>query len=34
VRPGLSVDEVLANVPKDGRDGQFFRVQQVLEERP
>jgi aspartyl-tRNA(Asn)/glutamyl-tRNA(Gln) amidotransferase subunit C len=34
VRPGLSIDEVLANVPKGGRDGQFFRVQQVLEERP
>ena len=34
VRPGLSVDEVFANVPPGGRDGDFFRVQQVLEERP
>ena len=34
VRPGLSVDEALANAPRGGRDGEFFRVQQVLEERP
>jgi len=34
VRPGLSRDEALANAPKGGRDGEFFRVQQVLEERP
>lgn len=34
VRPGLGVEEALANVPKDGRDGEFFRVQAVLEERP
>src|SRR5256714_3537089 len=33
-RPGLSVDQALANVPRGGRDGEFFRVQQVLEERP
>jgi len=34
IRPGLSTDEAFANVPKGGRDGEFFRVQQVLEERP
>jgi aspartyl-tRNA(Asn)/glutamyl-tRNA(Gln) amidotransferase subunit C len=34
VRPGLSRDEALANAPRGGRDGEFFRVQQVLEERP
>jgi aspartyl-tRNA(Asn)/glutamyl-tRNA(Gln) amidotransferase subunit C len=34
VRPGLSRDEALANAPKGGRDGEFFRVQAVLEERP
>jgi aspartyl-tRNA(Asn)/glutamyl-tRNA(Gln) amidotransferase subunit C len=34
IRPGLSREEALANAPKDGRDGEFFRVQQVLEERP
>jgi aspartyl-tRNA(Asn)/glutamyl-tRNA(Gln) amidotransferase subunit C len=34
IRPGLSRDEALANAPKGGRDGEFFRVQQVLEERP
>ena len=34
VRPGLLRDEALANAPKGGRDGEFFRVQQVLEERP
>ena len=34
MRPSLSRDEALANAPKGGRDGEFFRVQQVLEERP
>jgi aspartyl-tRNA(Asn)/glutamyl-tRNA(Gln) amidotransferase subunit C len=34
IRRGLSRDEALANAPKGGRDGEFFRVQQVLEERP
>jgi aspartyl-tRNA(Asn)/glutamyl-tRNA(Gln) amidotransferase subunit C len=34
IRPGLSRDEALANAPKGGRDGEFFRVQAVLEERP
>ena len=34
IRPGLSRDDALANAPKGGRDGEFFRVQQVLEERP
>ena len=34
IRPGLSRDQALANAPKGGRDGEFFRVQQVLEERP
>jgi aspartyl-tRNA(Asn)/glutamyl-tRNA(Gln) amidotransferase subunit C len=34
VRPGLTVAEALANAPRGGRDGEFFRVQQVLEERP
>jgi aspartyl-tRNA(Asn)/glutamyl-tRNA(Gln) amidotransferase subunit C len=34
IRPGLARDEALANAPKGGRDGEFFRVQQVLEERP
>ena len=34
IRPGLTRDEALANAPKGGRDGEFFRVQQVLEERP
>jgi len=33
VRPGLSMDEALANAPKGGRDGEFFRVQEVLEGR-
>lgn len=32
-RPGLSTDEALANAPKGGRDGEFFRVQEVLEGR-
>jgi aspartyl-tRNA(Asn)/glutamyl-tRNA(Gln) amidotransferase subunit C len=34
VRPGLSREEALANAPKGGRDGEFFRVQAVLEDRP
>ena len=34
VRPGFSRDEALANAPRGGRDGEFFRVQAVLEERP
>lgn len=34
IRPGLAREEALANAPKGGRDGEFFRVQQVLEERP
>jgi aspartyl-tRNA(Asn)/glutamyl-tRNA(Gln) amidotransferase subunit C len=34
IRPGLSREEALANAPKGGRDGEFFRVQPVLEERP
>jgi aspartyl-tRNA(Asn)/glutamyl-tRNA(Gln) amidotransferase subunit C len=34
IRPGLTRDDALANAPKGGRDGEFFRVQQVLEERP
>jgi len=33
VRPGLTREEALANAPKGGRDGEFFRVQEVLEER-
>ena len=33
VRPGLTTDQALANAPKGGRDGEFFRVQEVLEER-
>src|SRR2546427_6131949 len=33
-RPGLTVDETLANPPRGGRDGQFFLVQQALEDRP
>jgi len=32
-RPGLSTEQALANAPKGGRDGEFFRVQEVLEER-
>jgi len=34
LRPGLTREEALANTPRGGRDGEFFRVQQVLEERP
>ena len=33
IRPGLSLEQALANAPKGGRDGEFFRVQEVLEER-
>jgi aspartyl-tRNA(Asn)/glutamyl-tRNA(Gln) amidotransferase subunit C len=33
IRPGLTTDEALANAPKGGRDGEFFRVQEILEER-
>ncbi|HEU5288872.1 MAG TPA: Asp-tRNA(Asn)/Glu-tRNA(Gln) amidotransferase subunit GatC [Candidatus Limnocylindria bacterium] len=32
-RPGLTNAQALANAPKGGRDGEFFRVQEVLEER-
>ena len=32
-RPGLTAEQALANAPKGGRDGEFFRVQEVLEER-
>src|SRR5919198_2757978 len=32
VRPGLPVEDALANAPRGGRDGGFFRVQHVLEE--
>lgn len=32
-RPGLTTEEALANAPKGGRDGEFFRVQEVLEQR-
>ena len=31
--PGLTNEEALANAPKGGRDGEFFRVQEVLEGR-
>jgi len=34
IRPGLSVDQAFANTGRGGRDGDFFRVQHVLEERP
>jgi aspartyl-tRNA(Asn)/glutamyl-tRNA(Gln) amidotransferase subunit C len=34
IRPGLTREDALANAPRGGRDGEFFRVQQVLEERP
>ena len=33
VRPGLSREQALANAPRGGQDGTFFRVQVVLEER-
>ncbi len=32
-RPGLTTEQALANAPKGGRDGEFFRVQEVLEQR-
>ncbi len=32
-RPGLTMEQALANAPKGGRDGEFFRVQEVLEGR-
>src|ERR1700737_1507949 len=32
-RPCLTTEEALANAPRGGRDGEFFRVQEVLEER-
>ena len=31
--PGLTTGDALANAPKGGRDGEFFRVQEVLEAR-
>jgi aspartyl-tRNA(Asn)/glutamyl-tRNA(Gln) amidotransferase subunit C len=31
---GLAPEDVFANVPRGARDGEFFRVQPVLEERP
>ena len=33
IRPGLTTDEALANAPKGGRDGEFFRVQEILQGR-
>lgn len=33
LRPGLTTEQALANAPSGGRDGEFFRVQEVLEER-
>ena len=33
IRPGLTTDEALANAPKGGRDGEFFKVQEILEGR-
>src|SRR6266540_2150481 len=33
IRSGLSTDDALANAPKGGRDGEFFRVQEILEGR-
>jgi len=32
-RTAMTTEEALANAPKGGRDGEFFRVQEVLEER-
>ncbi|MGH2499117.1 MAG: Asp-tRNA(Asn)/Glu-tRNA(Gln) amidotransferase subunit GatC [Candidatus Limnocylindria bacterium] len=32
VRPGLSLDDAFRNAP--ARDGDLFRVQQILEDRP
>lgn len=33
IRPGLTTEQALANAPKGGRDGEFFRVQEILEDR-
>ena len=33
IRPGLTTEAALANAPKGGRDGEFFRVQETLEGR-
>ena len=33
IRPGLTTDQALANAPRGGRDGEFFRVQEILEQR-
>ena len=33
IRPGLTTEQALANAPKGGRDGEFFRVQETLEQR-
>lgn len=33
IRPGLTMEDALANAPKGGRDGEFFRVQEILEGR-
>ena len=33
IRPGLTTDQALDNAPRGGRDGEFFRVQEILEER-
>lgn len=33
IRPGLTTEEALANAPKGSRDGEFFRVQEILEAR-
>ena len=33
IRPGLTMEEALANAPNGGRDGEFFRVQEILEGR-
>lgn len=33
IRPGLTTEQALANAPRGGRDGEFFRVQEVLEGR-
>ena len=32
-RDGLTTEQALANAPTGGRDGEFFRVQVVLEDR-
>ena len=34
IAASLSPEQVFANAPRGGRDGEFFRVQQSLEERP